>query len=60
MEHWHELLGTLQDDGADYFILGCTELPILAAALAHPGPFVDPTLELARAAIRFCGYETKN
>ena len=60
MEHWHELLGTLQDEGADYFILGCTELPILAAALAHPGPFVDPTLELARAAIRFCGYETKN
>ena len=60
MESWHDLLGTLHGQGADYYILGCTELPILAAALAHPGPFIDPTLELARAAIRFCGYETKD
>lgn len=60
MEAWHELLGTLRERGADYFILGCTELPILASELAHPGPFVDPTLELAKEAIRFCGYETKD
>ena len=59
MEAWHDLLVTMHEKGADYFILGCTELPILAAALAHPGPFVDPTLELARAAIRFCGYGVK-
>ena len=33
------------------------ELPLLADTLPHPGPFIDPTAELARAAIRFCGYE---
>ena len=58
-EAWHALLTGLAERGADYYILACTELPILADALGHPGPFVDPTLELARAAIRFCGYEVK-
>ena len=53
------LLSAQIERGADYFILACTELPILAAALGHPGPFVDPTLELAKAAIRFCGYGVK-
>lgn len=56
MESWHALLSSLAERGADYFILACTELPILADALGHPGPFVDPTRELARAAVRFCGY----
>ena len=45
--------------GADYFILGCTELPILADTLPAAGPFIDPTAELAKAAIRFCGYEVQ-
>ncbi len=45
--------------GADYFILGCTELPIAAEGLALPQAFVDPTAELAKAAIRFCGYRVK-
>lgn len=58
-ENWQRLLAGLRERGADYFILGCTELPILSHALAVPGPFVDPTLELAKAAIRFCGYEVK-
>ena len=58
-ESWHALLSGLSERGADYFVLACTELPILADHLGHPGPFVDPTLELARAAIRFCGFETK-
>ena len=58
-EHWHALLDGMSARGADYFILACTELPILADGLRHPGPFVDPTLELARAAIRFCGYPVK-
>ena len=59
LESWHTLLSGLSERGADYFVLACTELPILADHLGHPGPFVDPTLELARAAIRFCGYEVK-
>ena len=55
---WNDLLHSLRERGADYFILACTELPILSGILALPGPFLDPTDELARAAIRFCGYET--
>jgi len=58
-ENWQRLLEGLREKGADYFILGCTELPILSGVLAVPGPFVDPSLELAKAAIRFCGYEVK-
>ena len=54
---WAQLLEQLRRAGADYFILGCTELPIIADTLPAPGPFIDPTAELARAAIRFCGGE---
>ena len=54
---WAALLEGLRRKGADYFILGCTELPILADTLSAAGPFVDPTAELAKAAIAFCGYE---
>jgi aspartate racemase len=53
---WSRLLQGLRERGADYFILGCTELPILAEGLNDPGPFVDPTEELAREAVLFCGY----
>ncbi len=56
-ETWAELLNGLRKKGADCFILGCTELPIVAATLTEEGPFVDPTEELAKEAIRFCGYE---
>lgn len=44
---------------ADYFILGCTELPLAVQALALDIPAVDPTEEIARTAIRFCGYPTR-
>ena len=57
-ETWKKLLSGLREKGADYFILGCTELPIVADTLPEEGPFLDPTAELAKAAIRFCGYET--
>ena len=56
---WQALLDGLRARGADYFILGCTELPIVADTLPQAGPFVDPTAELAKAAIRFCGYRVK-
>ena len=52
---WSALLDSLRARGADYFILGCTELPVLSGILEVEGPFVDPTDELARAAIHFCG-----
>ena len=58
-ENWRQLLAELRDRGADYFVLACTELPIVAETLSDEGPFVDPTAELARAAVLFCGYELK-
>lgn len=51
------LLEALRAQGADYFILGCTELPLIAQLLELPGDFIDPTLELARGAVAYCGYE---
>lgn len=53
------MLEDLQAAGADYFILGCTELPLAMEQLSLSGSFIDPTLELAKAAIRFCGGEIK-
>ena len=57
---WESVLSAMVQLGADYLILGCTELPLAAAALGSALPTVDPTEELARAAIAFCGYETKD
>ena len=45
--------------GAEVFLLGCTELPLAAEALGITLPTVDPTAELAKAAIRFCGYRVR-
>jgi aspartate racemase len=56
---WQTMLDSLRKKGADYFILACTELPILADAFADPGPYVDSTLELAESAIRFCGFKVR-
>lgn len=58
-ELWKSLLDGLRKKGADYFMLACTELPILSGYLAVPGPFVDCTEELAKAAIKYCGYKLK-
>lgn len=55
-ETWSKLLSDLRKAGADFFILGCTELPVLADVLEENGPFLDPTTELAKTAIHFCGY----
>ena len=53
------VLDGLTAQGADYFILGCTELPLAVSLLGLSIPAVDPTTELAKAAIRFCGYPVK-
>ena len=58
-ETWRTLLDGLRSKGADYFILGCTELPILSEILDVPGPFIDATKELAKAAVEYCGYKVK-
>ena len=41
--------------GSGYFLLACTELPLAVRALGLELPCVDPTEELAKAAVRFCG-----
>ena len=53
------VLAGLSARGADYFILGCTELPLAAQLLDLPQAMMDPTTELAKAAIQFCGYDVK-
>ena len=58
-EAWRSLLEGLRARGAEVFILACTELPILANTLELEGPFLDPTEQLAREAIVFCGYPLK-
>lgn len=45
--------------GADCFVLACTELPLAVRSLGLDLPCVDPTGELAKAAIHFCGYSVK-
>ncbi len=54
---FRKVLQDLKARGADYFLLGCTELPILAMEVPEEGPFIDATTELAKAAIRACGYD---
>lgn len=51
------VLSQLSAQGADYFILGCTELPLAFDLLSPAYAAVDPTTELAKAAISFCGYK---
>lgn len=53
------VMNSLSAKGADYFILGCTELPLAVQLLEIPQTTIDPTAELAKAAILFCGYELK-
>ena len=50
------VLEQMSAGGAEVFLLGCTELPLAAESLKITLPTVEPTAELAKAAIRFCGY----
>jgi len=53
---FEQVLSQLSAQGADFFILGCTELPLAFDLLSLTAPSVDPTTELAKDAISFCGY----
>ena len=50
-----EVISALQERGATRLILGCTELPLAVRKFDLSGPFIDPTLELAKAAVREAG-----
>ena len=56
---WEYAAGSMKGRGADFFILGCTELPVAAEEAGLDVPSIDPTAELAKAAIRFCGYAVR-
>ena len=45
----------LQQQGAETMVLGCTELPLAVEQYHLDFPAIDPTLELAKGAIRFAG-----
>ncbi len=49
----------MQSRGAELMILGCTELPLAAELYGLTFGAIDPTLELAKGAIRFAGGEIK-
>lgn len=46
-----EIVRRMKERGADYFLLACTEVPIIAAAYDFPFAYVDCTAELARVAV---------
>jgi len=50
-----QMLAQMKTRGARYFILGCTELPLAVQMYRIQAPCVDPTLELAKGAIRQAG-----
>lgn len=54
----NKVLSALQDQGAECFIMGCTELPLAFAIYNIKATTVDPTEVLARRAIEFVGGKT--
>ena len=56
---FRKVLQQMKEKGAGYFILGCTELPILQELFHLEEECVDPTTVLAKAAITYCGYQVK-
>jgi len=43
--------------GAGYFLLACTEIPLIVQSHNFPFAYVDSTAELARAAVKACGFD---
>lgn len=58
-EAFRLVIESMAGQGAECFLLACTELPLAVRALGLDLPCVDPTEELAKAAIRFCGYSVR-
>ncbi|MBP3780857.1 MAG: aspartate/glutamate racemase family protein, partial [Selenomonas sp.] len=51
------LLQEMQQEGAEAFILGCTEVPVAVAMYDLQGTFIDSTEELAKAAVKYAQSE---
>ncbi len=54
-----DTINKLMSEGAKMLILGCTELPLAFKQYKLDYPCIDPTLELAKAAICFAGGKLK-
>jgi aspartate racemase len=52
LAYYIEVIRSLQDEGCDAVVLGCTEIPLLVSPEASPLPTLDSTRLLARAAVR--------
>jgi len=52
LAYYVEVIRSLQDEGCDAVVLGCTEIPLLVAPESSPLPTLDSTRLLARAAVR--------
>src|SRR5438045_7679707 len=52
LAYFQEVIRTLQDEGCDAVILGCTEIPLLVTPDSSPLPTLDSTRLLAKAAVR--------
>ena len=55
-----KLIANLRANGAEAFLMACTELPIAFERLGYREGFVDPTLILARAIVRESGAPLRN
>jgi aspartate racemase len=52
LAYYVEVIRSLQDEGCDAVVLGCTEIPLLVTPESSPLPTLDSTRLLARAALR--------
>ena len=59
VEKFQIILNQMKARGAEYFVLGCTELPVIGDVCASDYEFLNVTSELAKAAIELCGGKLK-
>jgi aspartate racemase len=52
LSYYVEVIRSLQDEGCDAVVLGCTEIPLLVTPESSPLPTLDSTRLLSRAAVR--------
>jgi aspartate racemase len=52
LAYFQEVIRTLQDEGCDAVVLGCTEIPLLVTPDSSSLPTLDSTRLLARAAVK--------
>ncbi len=53
VDNFQKCLNAMAQMGAEVIIAGCTEIPLLIPFVEVPVPVVDPTLALAKNAVRF-------